>query len=192
MDGHPDSLSSYRAELGGIVATLYIIQRICEYYNITTGKATLYCDNKGAIMNSFKQITPGISPFLSPNYDLLLLAKQMVARLPITILGEWVKGHYLGKNRKIQHVLNDRADELAGDHTAAQDSRTGTNSDRTPYPGYKIRLLKDNAVIPLKYSTIITRGRHDQHLKEFILRKTKWSWGDFQKIPLGGPWESFY
>jgi hypothetical protein len=44
-DGHPISMSSYRTELGGILAALYIIHRICEYYNIMAGKATLFCDN---------------------------------------------------------------------------------------------------------------------------------------------------
>jgi hypothetical protein len=80
-DGHPSSMSSYRAELGGIVAALYVIHRICDYYSITMGKATLYCDNKGAINNRFQTITPGLSQFLSPSYDLLLLAKQLVTSM---------------------------------------------------------------------------------------------------------------
>jgi hypothetical protein len=175
-------MSSYRAELGGIVAALYVIHRICDYYSITTGQATLYCDNKGAINNSFQSITPGISPFLSPSYDLLLLAKQLVTSIPITIVGQWVKGHYTGNNRKIQHDLNDMADELAGDHLTSQDRHNGTNTSIIPYPGYKIRLLKDNKVISSKYFTTISQGRHERHLQEYILRRTKWSWGELNKI----------
>jgi hypothetical protein len=101
-------LSSHRSELGGILAALYIIHRICQYYDIETGRATLFCDNKRAINNSFKPITPGLSPYFSSNYDLLLLVKQIIAATPITIMGEWVKGHYSGNNRNIQHDLNDQ------------------------------------------------------------------------------------
>jgi hypothetical protein len=90
-DGHPTSMSSYRTELGGILAALYIIHRICEYYAISSGKVILYCDNKGAIGNIFKPAISGISPYLSSNYDLLRLIKHLVATIPITIIGEWVK-----------------------------------------------------------------------------------------------------
>jgi hypothetical protein len=118
--------------LGGILAALYIIHRICDYYHTSSGKITLFCDNKGAISNSFKKATPGISPFLSSDYDLIQLVKHLIAIIPVTVAGEWVKGHYSGKNRKIQHDLNEKADELAGEHLDNQTSRSG------PIPGYKV------------------------------------------------------
>jgi len=46
----------YRAELSGIIATLYIIYRVSCYYNIVEGAMTFYCDNKGALNNAFKAI----------------------------------------------------------------------------------------------------------------------------------------
>lgn len=153
-----------------------------QNWEVQTGKATIYCDNKGAITNSFKHIIPSITPFLSPSYDLLLLAQQLVARIPITVLGEWVKGHYSGKDRKIQHDSNDRADVLAGEHLKAQSPQTGTNMSITPYPGYRIRLLKDNCVLSSKYSSIISQSHHDTCLQECILKCTKWSWRDFHKV----------
>jgi hypothetical protein len=39
-DGHPSSLSSYRAELGDLIAVLYTIYRICKHYNVTSGSIT--------------------------------------------------------------------------------------------------------------------------------------------------------
>ncbi len=39
--GNPSMMSSYRTELTGIVAVLYIIYRICQDYNIDSGKAVL-------------------------------------------------------------------------------------------------------------------------------------------------------
>jgi hypothetical protein len=49
VDGHPSLLTSYRAELSGIVAVLYLTYRICQYYQVTSGAMTLYCDKKGAL-----------------------------------------------------------------------------------------------------------------------------------------------
>jgi hypothetical protein len=181
-DGHPTSMSSYRTELGGIVATLYIIYRICEYYEITTGEAKLYCDNKGALAHSFKPITPGLSPFLSPSYNLVLLAKQLVSRIPITIIGEWVKGHYTGKDRNPQHDLNDKADQIAGEHLATQDGQDRTNACLFPCPGYKIRLIKDGQILSSAYRKVIAQGHHEQQLQEYILKRTKWSWVEFHKV----------
>jgi hypothetical protein len=85
-------MSSYRSELGGILAALYIIHRICQYYQISSGFAILYCDNRGAIANAFKTLVPSISSTLRPDYDLLSLTQYLV--------GEWVKGHYAGKDKK--------------------------------------------------------------------------------------------
>jgi hypothetical protein len=56
-DDHPASMSSYQTELGGIVAASYIMQRICDYYNITTGKATLYCGNKTCNRDHYERIS---------------------------------------------------------------------------------------------------------------------------------------
>jgi len=32
VDGHPKMITSYRAELSGIVATLYLVYRVCLFY----------------------------------------------------------------------------------------------------------------------------------------------------------------
>jgi hypothetical protein len=86
-----------------------------------------------------------------------MLVKQLIAATPITIVGEWVKGQYTGKNRKIQHDLNDRADEIAGEHLQAQGSTDSTNKLVIPNPGYKVRVLKDNCVIASKYFQTISQ-----------------------------------
>jgi hypothetical protein len=69
-DGHAPLLSSYRTELSGIITALYIIYRICDYYHLDSGKATLFCDNKGVIRKTFQPQQLGITPFLSSDYDL--------------------------------------------------------------------------------------------------------------------------
>jgi len=55
----------------------------------------------------------GIYPLLEVDYDLLILAKNFLATLPIKVKGTWVKGHYKGDNRLIQHDLNAIVDTMA-------------------------------------------------------------------------------
>ena len=86
-DGHPSMLSSYRAGLGGILASLYIIHRICSYFHIEIGQAVLYCDNKGAINKAFQKQPLGITPFLTTDYDLIHLAQTLIQLIPITTMG---------------------------------------------------------------------------------------------------------
>jgi hypothetical protein len=95
-DGHPALLSSYRSELGGILAALYIIHRICEYYLLSQGAAILYCDNKGAVHKAFTTNPKGITPYLTTDYDLLGIIHSLVSILPITVIGYWVKECYTG------------------------------------------------------------------------------------------------
>jgi hypothetical protein len=71
VDGHPDLVTSYRAELSGIVATLYAVYRICQFYNISAGAMILYCDNKGALTNAFKPIKHGITPYFRTDHDMI-------------------------------------------------------------------------------------------------------------------------
>jgi len=110
VNGHPSLQSSYRAELSGILAVLYIIHRVCLYYDISMGAAQCYCDNKGTIRSSYSRPHPGILPFLTSDYDLLHLIHHMLHMIPITIIGSWVKGHYTGSTRELQHDLNSEAD----------------------------------------------------------------------------------
>ncbi len=113
VDGYKNLISSCRAELSGIVAILYMIHRIYNYYNITTGGAKCYCDNKGALRTVFEKPTTGIKPYFTTDHDLVEIAQYLLTILPITVLHEWVKGHYTGSKKEYKHTLNHRADALA-------------------------------------------------------------------------------
>jgi hypothetical protein len=74
VDGHPTLLSSYRAELTGFLVMPYILYRICQYYNVTTGSFKLYCDNKGALWNTFRPAKGDITLFI----DLIQVIQQLI------------------------------------------------------------------------------------------------------------------
>jgi hypothetical protein len=112
-DCHSLLMSSYRSELGSLIAVLYVIYRICMHHSVTSGKVKYYCDNKGVITNEFHKTVPGISPFLTTDYDLVCMAKTLLQMIPITVAAEWVKGHYKGSNKEFKHEVNSKADHLA-------------------------------------------------------------------------------
>ncbi len=68
-DGHPSLMSSYRAELGGLIVILYMIYRICQYHQVTLGKIKYHCDNKGVITNVFSTKSTTITQYLHADYD---------------------------------------------------------------------------------------------------------------------------
>jgi hypothetical protein len=74
VDGHPKYLSSFRAEQSGIVAVLYLIQRICMHFTIKNGAVKFHCDNKGALHNVFEKRLVGIMPYFTTDHDLVELA----------------------------------------------------------------------------------------------------------------------
>ncbi len=123
-----DLLSPFHSKIGGLLAILYILHRICSHYKIEAGKASVYCDNKGALSSVFSDASPNISSYLSPDYNLIELCKQMLKILPITVVHAWVKGHYTGKQRELKHDFNEQADRLAVQHRKKQPRNVTTKS----------------------------------------------------------------
>jgi len=114
IDGLPRLLSSYRPEMGGITTLLFVLTVLVHLFEISSGSVTLFCDNESALGNVFdKSPKRGIYPLLEVDYDLLVLAKEFLKELPIKVTGKWVKGHYNGDNRMIQHDLNALVDTMA-------------------------------------------------------------------------------
>jgi hypothetical protein len=114
IDCHPKQLSSYRPELGGITSLLFLLRVIVHIGSITAGSVMLYCDNKSALENVFdSEPKRGIYPLLAVDYDLLVLAKDILQAIPIQVNNSWVKGHYTGDQREVQHDLNALVDTLA-------------------------------------------------------------------------------
>jgi hypothetical protein len=159
VDGHPDLLTPYRAELSGIVATLYAVYRICQFFNITSGAMKLLCDNKGALTNAFKPIIPGITPYFSTDHDLLEVARSLITLIPIVITTQWVKRHYTGTNKKYEHTLNEAAEWIAGEFQINQTPHYSIKKPLAP-PGYKIRVLYDSSVVTSKIKRVIRGGLH--------------------------------
>jgi ribonuclease HI len=159
-DGHPALMSSYRAELGGLIAILYTIYRICQFQQVSSGKFKYHCDNKGVLTNVFSNKPMTISQFLHADYDLVHVAKTLVAIIPATIVAEWVKGHYNGECREHKHDLNERADKLAANFNANPPIALKQMKQPCPLPGYAIRLLYDVSTITNKLYRTMSKALH--------------------------------
>jgi len=84
-----------------------------------------------------------------------------------------LKGHYSGKNRRLEHDLNDITDDLATQHLNSPP--TGLHPQRLPLapPGFKVQLLHNHSVITSKWYTTMSKQKHNESLKQYILKKTK-------------------
>jgi hypothetical protein len=153
-------MSSYRAELGGLIAILYTIYRICQYYQVASGKFKYYCDDKGVIRNVFSNKPTTITQLLHADYDLVQIAKTLVTLIPATIVVEWVNGQYTGDNREQKHDLNDMADKLAT--TFNRNPPIAYKQRRMPcsIPGYAIRLQYDGSTITSNLYRTMSQAFH--------------------------------
>jgi ribonuclease HI len=186
--GQRDLLSSYRAELCGILALLYVVQRICNYHAVTTGKLRLHCDNKSALAKTGSIAPRGITPFLTADYDLIALIQLQTTLLPISVACEWVKGHYTGNKREYKHDLNERADLLA---TSAHDRMPPTfytTQTVAAPPGYRVRLSNGSGLITSQYYKMLAEAHHSQPIVDYILRKTGWNITIFNRVD----WDSHH
>jgi hypothetical protein len=180
--GHHALLSAYRAELGGLLALVYMVARICRFHNISSGTLCIYCDNKTALSKVTDSVPHGITPHLSSDYDLVAMIHLYLALFPITVVGEWVKGHYSGKDRKYKHDLNDRADQLATTAHRSLPKSFVTSPTAAAPSGFRLRLLCKDGLITSNYYRILTQAHHDQPIIDYIIKKTGWTLATFNEV----------
>jgi hypothetical protein len=91
-----------------------------------------------------------MSRFLHADYDLVHVAKTLLALIPATIVAEWVKGHFTGEHREYKHDLNEKADRLATSFNMQTPPAYKQCKMSTPPPNYAIHLLHNSSNITNK------------------------------------------
>jgi hypothetical protein len=61
--GHPDLMSSYRAELIGLTSVLFILHWVCTQEQVDEGTITIHCDNAAALNERFHKGIPSNNPY---------------------------------------------------------------------------------------------------------------------------------
>jgi hypothetical protein len=167
---------------GGLLAVLYTIYRICQHYQVTSGKVSYYCDNKGVLSNVFSRRAPSISQYLHTDSELVMEARHLLTLIPVTVLAGWVKRHYDGDHREYKHNLNNSVDKLAGDFNKHPDPAFSPKRFPSPMHGYAIQLIHDNAILTTKLYNTMASELHRQGLKNYIIKKCKWSTSTFNQV----------
>jgi hypothetical protein len=112
--GHPNHFSAIRAELSGLAASVYLLYIVCQVSNMQGGTVILYndCQKAHKLINS-----PGrkFKRYLVDDYDLLAEICHNIQELSKMVSFQlvWIKSHYKGHDRDIQHDLNEEAHKLA-------------------------------------------------------------------------------
>jgi hypothetical protein len=181
-DGHPKLTSSYRSELGGLLAVLYLIHRICHHYQVQGGQLKYHCDNRGVLKNVFSSATPGIAPYLQADADLVMEARHLLSIIPVTIIAEWVKGHYSGKDREFKHDLNEIADSLATSFNSVPHPNFKPRLQPIAHPHYGARILYEGSTITNKLRSLMAQALHRPALVSHLIRKNKWEERTFHLV----------
>ena len=102
--GHPDHMTPYRSELGGIYGVVRQVHRIVQTYHLTSGSIILACDCLSALKSVFE--APSESPSQS-DFDLLHDIRAFIQSSPITWKWKHIYGH------QDQHQLFSTLDRYA-------------------------------------------------------------------------------
>ena len=143
---------------------------------------TYYCDNKGVLRNVFNLTAPGIAPYLQTDADLVMEAKRLLGIIPITIITEWVKGHYNGPDRAYKHDLNATADELATSFHRSPHPQYGPRNKPVAPANYGARILYEGSTITSQMRNLMSKSLHRPSIVAHIMKKNNWSTNTFNLV----------
>jgi hypothetical protein len=112
--GGPTEMSAYRGEVTGLLAAVFIIHHLCNYFHVTAGTATIGCDGAAALYQAFKAAHRSVD---APSFDLLMAIRYFCRTSVLQWDTCWIRGHQDDKvafeelDRWSQ--LNVMADDLA-------------------------------------------------------------------------------
>jgi len=149
----------------------------------------VYCDNKSALDFFFeKDLKRGIYTILEADYDFLQLARAMRSSLPVEVTGTWVKGHYKGNDRKVQHDLNHQlVDFMADQFRRRPPSGFEPTSRLLSHPSQRAIVYSDRSSITSKLRQVVYRNFFSAPLQVTICKRNKWSVLQFQAVD----WQAF-
>jgi hypothetical protein len=141
-----------------------------------------YCDNKGVTANVFSHTAPGITPYLQTDADLVMEAKRLISIAPVTILAEWVTGHFTGKDKEYKHELNATADSLATSFNSSPHPHFLPCTNPLAPPAYGARLLYEVSTTTNRLRTLMPQSLHRKKFISHIMKKNQWNESTFQLV----------
>jgi len=85
--GHKSLMTSYHAELSGLVSVLFTLHWLAHHQPQLTGTVTVYCENESALNKVFTKQRPSNNPYtnLAADRDLICLGRHLRSLLPDTL-----------------------------------------------------------------------------------------------------------
>jgi hypothetical protein len=109
-------------------------------------------------------------------------AKCLLNIIPVTIVAQWVKGHYAGKYREYKHDLNDITDSLATSFHCRPHSHFVPMIKPIANNYFGARVSYEGSTITNKLRLLMAQALHRDTIISHILKKTKWTNRTFQLI----------
>jgi len=92
VQGAPKSINSYRAELQGLYTLLLAINHICSLHRLTSGRATIGCDNKEGVLHHVHFPSQYV-PCAVKHVDLVRAIHMALHQCPLQLSFQYVAGH---------------------------------------------------------------------------------------------------
>ena len=171
-------LSPTRFELCDINTMVCLLYCLCPTCGISGGSITPYND----CLKAHKQVNASsrkFKCFLEVDYNVINKIRGLIKRLRnhMSFSLVWVKGHYSGQKREIQHDMNDEVLQLA---TSALAATRHQFSDIAP-PSSLITLRSCDSLTS-KWQATLQEQAHADSLHQTIYKNSKWSEDQFHMV----------
>jgi hypothetical protein len=188
-DGAARFCNPFRADLFGILAGLYGIYWLEQEVPISSGTATLYCDNRKALWKALNSARPSIKDATSDDYDIIVEIKRILATLQTKITPTWVKGHYEGEDDdQTEYTLNHMSHSDAVSHRQNPPSSLSCTAPQYLPSSHIIAVSHNGDMVTSHLSQVIREELHYQPLTDKILKDTKWTAATFDKVD----WDAYH
>jgi hypothetical protein len=184
VDGHPELINPYRAELSCLISVFHILLTVCCSYNISSGAVMVYCDCLSAVKHLNQSSILGLKGHLVPDYDLLNEGRDLLLKLKkcCQVTVAWVKGHFKGNNKSIGHRLNDIAHELASSYSQQNQRACIPQKLVLNPPSYEVSIIYNGASITSRLAYYISHALYSKALQDNICKNEGWHLQTFNKV----------
>jgi hypothetical protein len=90
VPGLPSDQSAYRSELAGVLASLLMVEIVCQLHDITDGAIKLGLDGEQAMKDAGDDWPLHCT---HAQYDILRAIRSVRTRLPVNVLWQWIPSH---------------------------------------------------------------------------------------------------
>jgi hypothetical protein len=179
-------MTSYRSELGGLVANLAVLGTLFRSGTLNIRSIIFLCDNESAVTVARRPKSESIFHNTKCDWDLIATIQDLIARWckGISLSFQWVKGHADRIDRPLtrNEILNIEADIQANVIFA---QARGAIAARPNCPHWDIEeasLFIRGSKVTSDMKNQLTSQIHEGNLRSFLMQKESWSPQTFDDI----------